>query len=572
MGTTLTADFTAWDDPHTITQNPAFNPPSWSAILKVWNPRNPVAALWVPVTYTLWGLIAQASYLTQPDPYGVRLNPANFHAANLAVHLVNSLLVLNLLRRVIRTAGGQVPELACLLGAAFFAVHPLQVESVGWVSGFKDVLWGFWSLAAVACYLQWLESSAEPGDLVAARSARRQAWWYLSLLCFILGTLSKPTAMVIPVLIAIVHAVVLQQGWRAALLGGRVWIFCAFVPVVMAWTRYAQPGSGDAGVALALRALVATDSIAFYLGKLFFPIGINYDYGRTPAVIVASGTLYWSWIFPVAIAAVLWLRRKRLPAVAGAGLWALVAIAPVLGLKTFLFQYYSNVADHYVYVAMAGAALAGASLLSQLPGRFIRPAQTLAGVAILILTGISVVDMRAWHDAQSLCRHGIERNPRSFASYANLGGLLLAARDKPASRADIAQAIGYFDKAISIRPNFPSTYDLKAFALIMLSQAEAETGNVAKADEARELAIKSIERQLSSYQSVPYEVRGPMTQSHILFARYLLKAGRAKEALYHLQRAQDELNLSRSPMPEIQTAIDQMIAQARSLPTTVPSP
>ncbi|HTL30181.1 MAG TPA: hypothetical protein VL282_13205, partial [Tepidisphaeraceae bacterium] len=139
FGNLLSADFTSWDDPFTITSNPHLNPPTWSGLGYHW--RTPEYGLYIPLTYTAWWLIAHVAYSSQPDARGMSLSPMIFHAANIGLHLISVLFVYAILRRILKR------DWAACIGALLFALHPVQVEAVGWLSGMKDVLCGTLSLA-----------------------------------------------------------------------------------------------------------------------------------------------------------------------------------------------------------------------------------------------------------------------------------------------------------------------------------------------------------------------------------------------------------------------------------------
>lgn len=544
MGRVVTHEFTTWDDPSTIYRNPMFNPPDWGQILAAWDPRVHKYGLWVPVTYTVWGVLAELGQLTEPDALGARLNPAVFHGASLAVHIVTTVLVYVLLRRLLAWAGVERRAgAAAWLGAAVFGVHPLQVESVAWASGLKDLLWGLLAMSAVLAYLSCLDGDGRP---------RRNRWWWLGLGLFVLGTLSKPTAMVVPVLAGCVHVGVVlwpRVGWsravRMAVSG--LWPWLAFVPVVAAWTRWAQPGGGVPTLELWLRPLIATDALAFYLWKLVWPFELTFDYGRHPPAIAASGALWWTWVVPaVVLAGVVWVCWRwgvGRPLRGGAGLlaagvaWAVVAIGPVLGLTPFMFQFFSTVADHYVYVAMAGVGMAVAWGVSAASERLWPAVRVAAAVVLVGLMVRSAHQMGFWRDSETLYARSLAVNPNSFATYTNLGGMLMYRGDSffsalapeadlPQRRADYRRALAYYDRAVQIRPDYSLAWDHRAVALFKLGEAEAGLASLLK-------AVETAGR-------VPAGVRGPMTVTHLLLGQFFLERGRYEQALRHLEEARAE--------------------------------
>src|SRR5829696_1384491 len=131
----LKCGYTIRDDDHTVSQNPDLKPPSISGVLKYW--KRPAWGLYTPIAYTVWSGVALLS--PQPvlpnEPY--RLNPVTFHATNLLVHTLTALVIWRVLKRLFHHTW------AACIGALFFALHPVQVDAVAWVSGLKDVLAGF---------------------------------------------------------------------------------------------------------------------------------------------------------------------------------------------------------------------------------------------------------------------------------------------------------------------------------------------------------------------------------------------------------------------------------------------
>ena len=133
-------EFTNWDDRTEIPANVYMNPPTVAGLMYFW--QHGEMELYMPLTWTVWFIIAWVS----SQPLGP-IDPALFHGANLAVHTLNTILVWLILRKLSRN------DLASCIGALFFAVHPLQAETVTWISGLKDLLAGFFSLLAIWIYL-----------------------------------------------------------------------------------------------------------------------------------------------------------------------------------------------------------------------------------------------------------------------------------------------------------------------------------------------------------------------------------------------------------------------------------
>src|SRR5581483_10841842 len=187
LGRVCTHEFVQWDDPQTIASNPAFNPPDFRAIATYW--IHPAEALYVPLTYSVWGLLAYVAHVGTPDESGSMLNPWIYHTANLMIHLAATIVVFLILRRLTKH------DIAALVGAAVFAVHPVQVETVAWASGTKDLLCGLFIAASVYC---WLLNRRKSGDAACYAFA-------------LLACLSKPTAIVIPFILLVVDWMVRER-------------------------------------------------------------------------------------------------------------------------------------------------------------------------------------------------------------------------------------------------------------------------------------------------------------------------------------------------------------------------
>ena len=480
-------DFVRWDDDQTIRLNPQLNPPTRHTLAHVWTREH--MNLWVPVTYTAWSGLAWLSRAVGGDPYAP-LNPAVFHGASLALHALTAGVVFLLLRRL---GASDIPT---AIGAALFAVHPVQVEPVAWASGLKDVLCGLMTWTAV-----WQYVTAAQVD--ESNPRRRRLHLAFASVAFVLGLLSKPTAMVAPLLALTIEVIILARPWRGAL--ALLWPALVLSLACATWTALIQPASNNAAVPLYLRPLVAADALAFYLYKLVWPARLGLDYGRNPAAIVARGWVAYTWALPLcaALAIALWGRRRPL-LVGGAVVFA-IGVSPVLGLLRFDYQDMSTVADHYLYLSMAGVAMAAAEVT-----RRVRPAHALALSAplVLVLGAMSWRQAHVWKDSVALFTHAIVANPDSYAAHNNLASAYLDRREP-------ALAEQHAREAIRIRPNY-------ARAMVTLGAALAAQR---RDDEAADAYRNAIVTQ-------PTNVR-----AHANLGALLARAGQSEQAISHLRRA-----------------------------------
>jgi Tfp pilus assembly protein PilF len=396
-----TADFTQWDDRYNIVENPRLNPPTWAGVAYHWT--HTAYDLYIPVTYTAWAGLAWLGYVAEPDAAGSHLNPYLFHAANVLLHAGATLLVFEILRRLFRR------DLAAACGALVFALHPVQVEAVGWVAGFKDVLAGFLSLAAIVFYLDEETTKSQPIKFAAA------------VFLFILAILSKPIAMVVPVIALSLDVILHRRPIKQSFLRFGIWLPLSIACAVM--SKLVQPAKYDfVLVPFIDRPFIAGDALAYYFYKLIWPAHLGLDYGRSPHQTLTSGQPYFTWIIPFVIAVLLWMKRRTWPTLAAGGAIFLMALAPLLGFASFDFQLYSTVADHYLYLPMLGAAVVLASIAPRKAN----------GVYLSIWFSICCVlavltwrQARVWEDSTTLFTHAIEVNPKSWASHSNLAQAML---------------------------------------------------------------------------------------------------------------------------------------------------
>jgi protein O-mannosyl-transferase len=399
-------EFNNLDDVFTIYNNPKLNPSTVANILYYWNPANAEGELWVPVTNTFWGILAFAGRLEVPDPIiNTWLNPWVFHSANVLVHLATALVVFQLLREIL------AKDWAACAGAVLFAVHPVQVETVAWTSGGKDLLCGLFTLLSVLAFVQ-------SGKLPEDAPRRRRLRW-ASLGWMVLGMLSKPTAVVTPVFLVVLDRAVFARPWKQ--IARSVWPWFAMAIPCMVWTKLIQPAPRIWVPPVMYRPLIATDALAFYMQKIVLPLQNCFDYGRHPQLVIDRGWIYYTWAAPAIAALVLWHVRRRLPLVVAGVVLAAAGLLPVLGFVPFDYQARTTVTDHYLYLPMAGVALAIATALAKVPARAARPVAAIASIVLLAFGIRAWFAAGVWKDNRTLYSNVIHVNPDSWLACNNLG-------------------------------------------------------------------------------------------------------------------------------------------------------
>lgn len=424
----IVGEFVRWDDRLTIHQNPRLNPPTWSNVGYYWtNWQRGEYGLYMPVTHTAWSALSYVDRLGQADPAGVDLNPWLFHLASVTVHAAGAVVLFSLLFELLRQ------RWAAFAGAALWAVHPVQVESVAWASGLKDVLCGTLSLMTI-----WLYVRAAGGD--SRSPAGRRAAYLFCVIVYAMALLSKPSAVVVGPICFVIDVLLLRRPTKVAVLGVLPLLALAAPTALIA--RKVQFVEHVVPTPFWARPLIAGDALAFYFGKMLFPFHLAIDYGRSPTFVLSQALTRVIWIVPAGLALTIFLTRKR--ALWTAGLIFVLALTPVLGFFRFQFQLISVAADHYLYLALLGPALAASWALTRSTGRTIR----FACVILISLLAIrSFAQAGIWRDDFSLFHHALMVNPRSFAAHNNLGVAYAEQASLEQRSAELARDQGDFQTA-----------------------------------------------------------------------------------------------------------------------------
>jgi protein O-mannosyl-transferase len=359
-----------------------------------------------------------------------------YHLANILEH-VGAALLLGLILRRLAVPGSWV-------AAAVFALHPVQTESVAWISEQKNTLSAVFYLSAALAYLRFDQT-------------RRARWYAVSLAVFGLALLSKTVTATLP------GALLVVFWWRRGRLSWTrdvlplVPFFTAgaVAATVTAWFEIAVNESVGADFHLTAveRVLVAGRGIWFHLAKLCWPAGLSFMY---PRWAVDSGA-WWQYLFPlgaVALAAGLWAIRGWSRAPLAAFLYFCGTLFPVLGFATLYTHRYSFVANHYQYLACIGPIALAAALLTKAAGRLESPAARWLAVAapVALLAGVSHADAAKFASLETLLQDTIVKDPRSWFAYTNLGSLRL-------SQGRSAEARACFEKALELKPDFAVAYN-----------------------------------------------------------------------------------------------------------------
>jgi len=402
-------DFLNFDDNQYVLDNPHVNSGlTWENAR--WALGSGYAENWHPVTWL--------SHMLDCQMFG--LKPWGHHLTNVLLHALNAGLVFALLRQMTGATWRS------MWVAAFFALHPLRVESVAWVAERKDVLSGFFGLLSLVFYALYVRVKSSEADGKRRKSQGGGPWslsylpssiFYLLSLCFFaLGLMSKPMLVTWPFLLLLLDYWPLrrlelptlnaQRSTVLRLVGEKIPFF-ALAAASSVVTFVVQRNAMTAGENFSLGARGGNALISYcrYLGKLFWPTDLAVFYphpGQSPMarVLLAVGLI-------LGISAFLFVQRRRFPFLLMGWFWFVGTLVPVIGLVQVGKQ---AMADRYTYAPAIGILVAviwGLHGLAQ-GGRYQKIALSVAGwVAIVLCLALTRQQLRYWKDGVTLFQHAL---------------------------------------------------------------------------------------------------------------------------------------------------------------------
>lgn len=499
-----------WNNPYVI------NGITWDGITYVFS--NPVFSTYHPLTWL--SLMADSSL------FG--LAPQSYHRTSIALHVANVVLVFLFLRRA---TGAALPA---AFVAALFAIHPLNVEPVAWVSSRKDVLSAFFFLLGLWAY-------------TAIPVARMYLRITLVTLAYVLSLLAKPSAITFPFVLLLLDLWPLARygspptlHWKSMtrFAAEKAPLFAVLLIAIGATLRSVDRSLAiNAQIPLATRLQDAIVNYALYLGKVFAPIGLSahypYDSRGWPMLIVIG-----SAIVLIAITAAAWRTRHRHPFIAVGWLWYLGVMVPLCGI---LIVGTHNRADRYMYIPIIGLLIVITWAIRAAAQKLNTPKPVLTVAAIVVLGGYTAAAWRElphWENEKALAEKMLDAHDWNPMGHYLLGSAL-------ESEGDIVGALKHFQRQLQLVPNDPAPH--MAIGNIQLK--------LAAYDDAARWYLQALERDPASaepyYRLATLEMqRGNLTQArqyleHCLRIQPYHQA--AAEALAALNSVQTPANSPENP-------------------------
>jgi len=437
-------DFVLWDDDLNITGNRRYRGLSaahlrWMFTTLHGGHYQPLSWVTLAVDHALWGM-----------------NPTGYHLTSLLLHTVTALVVYAVLLALLSPAPTRSMHLAAALGALFFALHPLRVESVAWVTERRDVVSGLFFVLTLLAYLR----------MQRTEGTARRGWLVASLVAFALSLLSKAWGITLPVVLLALDfhplrrlpgrsgrermAVLLEKLPWAILAGAAAIVAFAAQHRIEAMRTLADHGPFE-------RTLQAAYGICFYLWKTLVPTNLSPLYILPDDLSITMPRFAVPLVLVIVTTVAAVLSRRRHPWFLASWIAYVAILSPVLGFAQTGPQL---VADRYTYLASLPLAALFAAAIARMLARAPQRAPLVLAVAAAAVAAYGVAgarQTRVWHDSMTLWNHAMRVDAEDFVAWTNRGWTRQLAGDLPGAIAD-------YTEALRLRPSYPLALNDRGFA------------------------------------------------------------------------------------------------------------
>ena len=465
----LSHDFINWDDNLNIYAHAEVIRPSYESFKEIW--ARPLWGLYIPFTYSIWMLMALVS--STPSKYEGMVHPEAFgyHLLNFTVHLINVYLIFKILcllflegrkihERNIKNKekkkdvkGPWFDQLPFLFGTAFFAFHPLQVESVVWATTLKDLLSTMFFLSTLKILLEFYIDDHR--NLNKKKILKNTV---LAFVFFICGLLTKPNIVVLTAVLPLCYIFIDEKKWIKDKFSIGILIGLLFVTMAVVIKTISNQWAPDMDIWK--RPFYMIDTYGFYIRKLILPVLLSIDYGRK-ALYLEEGGLLWisTGLHLLAITFLIYLYKRKLSKehelrrviIFSLSLFFIILL-PVSCLITFNYQLISNVADRYMYLTMIAPSIFITGLLKEKwsPRIFIP-----LSLFLCLIFFATISRVMAWKESKVIYSVSLKNAPQATYMRGKLANSYFI--DK-----EYNKALELIDKQIALVPDDPMAYHLKA--------------------------------------------------------------------------------------------------------------
>jgi Tfp pilus assembly protein PilF len=533
--------FVAWDDEPNLLDNPNYRGFGWNNLQWMFTTFHhslyrPLTWMSLAFDHALWGM-----------------DPAGYHLTSILIHAVNAVLLFYLIERLLEAGDAAVKpqtvpmKIAAGVGALLFAIHPLRVEPVAWISARNDILSATFFLLTLIFYLRY----------AFAEGSTRRTWLGASIAAYACSLLAKASGIGLPVVLLILDWYPLRRfgrrsstprlGWKL------IWeklpfvVLAAGAALVAVLAKYEAGSMAAVGIyGFGARAVQSAYGLWFYIYKTFLPVELSplyqvpVDFSGTESWAIAGASL----ITIMAVSA--FLLRERWPAVWASFLFYVVILAPFLGILQSGPQL---VADRYSYVSCTSLSLLVGALFLYLwkahGARFRQVHIALGSVAVMVLAVFSVVSWQQipiWRDTESLWRHALAIDRESDIAHYNLGRVL-------ARRGDRGAAMAEYREAVRIQPQDSDNHNGVGLLLALEGKYEESLTEFQKAVEinpryaegffnlGRIYAIQRDFQKAEQNYREALRLQPEQAEIHLGLGNILMASGASAEAAEHLEQA-----------------------------------
>jgi len=432
--------FVSWDDAKNFLENPHYRGLGPRELAWMWTTFHmghyvPLSWMTLGLDYLLWGM-----------------NPAGYHATSVLLHAANAVLVFFLARRLISLSLRPPTDEAqsdasrfvapAAFAALFFALHPLRVESVAWITERRDTLSLLFYLASVLAYLRFREPSARSG------------WYWLALTAFAGALLSKGTSVTLPAVLALLNVYPLRR------IGGENWRGAEGRRLALELAPFALLSAGfsllsvvalhpPAQLGPAAKIAVSAYSLVLYAAKTAAPVSLSPLYEMPQHVDPLSLRFLMAYASCVILAIAAWRLRHRWPGATAALVAFAVITLPMLGVVQNGPQI---AADRYTYHSgPALALLATAALFFAVP-LATGARQAIAGAVLLVFGLLTWTQVSVWHDSQRLWSRVLDEDPSSSIGHSAMANVRY-------KQGRIEDGLEHSRRAVELAPRFAQAHN-----------------------------------------------------------------------------------------------------------------